>query len=147
MKNAFGLPVGYSDHTEGDHISLAAVSMGACILEKHFTLNKSLPGPDHSFAMEPKEFKEMVYKIRDIESAFGDGLKNGPRPEELEMAEKGRRSVHAARFIKAGEVISRDMLSVKRPGLGISPQLINVVLGRKAKVDIDQDSWIIWDYL
>ncbi|MDA9282318.1 N-acetylneuraminate synthase family protein [Pseudomonadales bacterium] len=147
MKDTFGLPVGYSDHTEGDHVSLAAISMGACILEKHFTLDKKLPGPDHSFAMEPKAWREMVSKIRDIEAAIGDGLKNGPRPDEYEMAEKGRRSVHASVDIKKGDVITREMLSIKRPGLGVSPHFINQIVGRKAMVDIDEDAWIVWDYV
>ncbi len=147
MREAFGLPIGYSDHTMGDHISLAAISLGACILEKHFTLDSKLPGPDHSFGMEPKDWKEMVAKIRDIESGMGDGLKNGPRLEELEMYEKGRRSVHASVSIKKGETITRDMLAIKRPGLGISPHFINQIIGRKAKIDIDEDSWIVWDNL
>jgi len=147
MREAFQLPVGYSDHTEGDHISLAAVSLGACILEKHFTLDKGLPGPDHSFAMEPKQWKQMVGKIRDIEQAIGDGLKNGPRKEEQEMAQKGRRSLHAGVNIKKGEIILDEMLVSKRPGLGISPQFKQQVIGRAAKVDINQDDWIIWDYV
>jgi sialic acid synthase SpsE len=147
MREAFGLPIGYSDHTMGDHISLAAISMGACILEKHFTLDQKLPGPDHSFGMEPRDWKEMVTKIRDIEAGMGDGLKNGPRPEELEMYEKGRRSLHASVSIKKGEVITREMLVIKRPGLGISPHFINQIIGRKAKMDIDEDSWIVWDNL
>jgi sialic acid synthase SpsE len=147
MMEAFGLPVGYSDHTEGDHISIAAVSLGACILEKHFTLDKGLPGPDHSFAMEPTQWKEMVSKIRDIEGGMGDGLKNGPRSEELEMAQKGRRSLHAGVNIKKGEVILEEMLVTKRPGLGIHPQFKQEVIGRVAKIDIEQDDWITWDYL
>ena len=147
MREAFGLPVGYSDHTEGEHISLAAISMGACILEKHFTLDKKLPGPDHSFAMEPKDWKEMVTKIRDIEAGMGDGKKNGPRPEEFEMYEKGRRSIHASVDIKEGDIITREKLVIKRPGLGISPHLISQIVGRRARTDIDEDSWIIWDHL
>ena len=147
MNEAFGLPVGYSDHTQGDHICLAAVSLGACIVEKHFTLDKKLPGPDHPFAMEPKEWEEMVCKIRDIEQAMGDGFKTGPRPAEREMFEKGRRSLHAQIDIKAGEVITREMLSIKRPGLGISPHLIGAVIGRTAKVNIELDDWIVWDHL
>lgn len=147
MRDVFGLPIGYSDHTEGDHISLAAISMGACILEKHFTLDRKLPGPDHSFAMEPKEWREMVNKIRDIESAMGDGIKNGPRLEELEMAEKGRRSIHAATLIKKGEIIKREMLSIKRPGLGIAPHLIDLIIGRKAQAEIEEDDWITWDHV
>ena len=147
MREAFGLPIGYSDHTEGDHISLAAVSLGACILEKHFTLESTLPGPDHSFAMEPKQWKEMVSKIRDIEESIGDGLKNGPRPEEEEMAQKGRRSLHASMNIKKGEIISEEMLVTKRPGLGINPQFRQEVIGRVAKTNIEQDDWITWDHL
>ncbi len=106
MRDAFNVITGYSDHTLGDNIACAAVAMGACMIEKHFTLDRNLPGPDHSFACQPDELREMVRKIREIEAALGDGVKNGPRPEEQEMADKARRSIHAATDIKAGEVIS-----------------------------------------
>jgi len=147
MRAAFDLPVGYSDHTEGDHIVLAAVSMGACVIEKHFTLDRNLPGPDHPFAIEPGEMAEMMRKIRDVEAAFGDGIKNGPREEEREMAEKGRRSLHARTPISAGQTIRRDMLVAKRPGLGIHPMHIPLVVGRVAKIDIQVDQWITWQMI
>jgi sialic acid synthase SpsE len=147
MRQSFGVLTGYSDHTLGDHISLAACAVGACMLEKHFTLSRKLPGPDHMFAMEPAEAKEMVRKIRDIEAARGDGIKNGPRPEEREMYQKGRRSLHAARTIRAGETIGDNDLVIKRPGLGISPRLRDQVVGRIARADISADNWITWELL
>lgn len=147
MRSAFGTLVGYSDHTMGDHIALAAVAMGACMIERHFTLDRTLPGPDHPFAIEPHEMSEMMRKIREIEAAFGDGIKNGPLQEEREMAEKGRRSLHARVPIRAGQVIRADMVEAKRPGLGIPPFLRAQVVGRKAIRDIEADDWITWDML
>lgn len=147
MRAAFGTLVGYSDHTMGGHIVLAAVAMGAAVIEKHFTLDRTLPGPDHAFAIEPHEMADLMQKIREIEAACGDGIKNGPRPEELEMAEKGRRSLHARVPIAAGQVIDEDMLVAKRPGLGIPPFLRAQVVGRTARRNIDVDDWITWDML
>jgi sialic acid synthase SpsE len=147
MRSAFGTLVGYSDHTMGGHIILAAVAMGACVIEKHFTLDRTLPGPDHRFAIEPQEMTELMTQIRDVEAAAGDGCKNGPRQEEFEMAEKGRRSVHAIRPIAAGQKITADMLVVKRPGLGIAPALRDHILGRVARRDIDADEWITWEMI
>jgi len=147
MRAAFGTLVGYSDHTMGDHVALASVALGACFIEKHFTLDRSLPGPDHPFAMEPTELAAMVQRIREVESSLGDGRKAGPRPEEMEMAAKGRRSLHARDDIPAGTVIADDMLVVKRPGLGISPSLRSQVVGRKAARVIEHDEWITWDSL
>lgn len=147
MRKAFGLPTGYSDHTLGDTVPCAAVALGACMIEKHFTLDKTLPGPDHSFAMEPGELKSMIGKIRDIESAMGDGVKNGPRGLEIEMAEKIRRSIHAARDIEAGEIITEEMLTIKRPGLGIQPYLLSSLIGRKAGLKIPADHHITWNML
>lgn len=147
MRAAFGTLVGYSDHTMGDHIALAAIARGACMIEKHFTLDRTLPGPDHAFAINPNEMFEMMQKIRELEAAFGDGIKKGPRPEEREMAEKGRRSLHARVSIVAGQVISADMLVAKRPGLGIPPLLKAYVVGRTARTNIDADQWITWDML
>jgi sialic acid synthase SpsE len=145
MRAAFGTMVGYSDHTLGGHIPLAAVAMGAAVIEKHFTLDRTLPGPDHAFAIEPNEMADLMQKIREVEASFGDGIKNGPRPEELEMSEKGRRSLHARMPITAGQQITADMLVAKRPGLGIPPALRNHVVGRIARRDIDTDEWITWD--
>ena len=147
MADAFGAVAGYSDHTEGDHISLAAVAMGASVIEKHFTLDRRMKGPDHPFAIEPDELTNMMSRLRDIEAAIGDGRKEGPRSEEKEMFDKGRRSLHANRKIAKGETVTRDMLTVKRPGLGISPALRDVVVGRTARVDIDADHWITWDMI
>ncbi len=147
MRAAFGTLVGYSDHTMGDHVSLAAVALGACFIEKHFTLDRAATGPDHPFATEPKELTDMVRRIRDVESALGDGRKSGPRVEEAEMAEKGRRSLHARVDIPAGSAIEDEMLVVKRPGLGISPSLRPQVIGRHAGRLIEQDEWITWDAL
>lgn len=147
MRDAFGALTGYSDHTEGDHISIAAVALGACVIEKHITLNRSLPGPDHPFAIEPENLKKMIIRLREVESAIGDGNKNGPRPEEREMFEKGRRSLHARSSISKGEKITHDKIIIKRPGLGIPPHLIHMVIGRTARIDIDKDQWITWEMI
>ena len=147
MRRAFGVPVGLSDHTTGIHVAGAAVAMGACAVEKHFTLSRGLPGPDHPFAIEPGELKEMVRQIRDIEAALGDGQKVGPAPEEAEMHLKARRSLIAARIIPTGTRIERDMIAIKRPGFGIRPKLIDLVVGRVARTDIEEDTVLTWDLL
>ncbi len=147
LRRAFGVPVGLSDHTLGIHVAGAAVALGACVLEKHFTLSRTLPGPDHPFAIEPLELKEMVRQIREIEAALGDGMKLGPAPEELEMHQKARRSLVAARDIPKGSRLSRDMIVIKRPGFGIKPKLLDLVIGRVASVDIEEDTVLTWDML
>ena len=145
MRVAFNVLTGYSDHTMGDTVPCAAVAHGACVIEKHLTLDRTLPGPDHPFAAEPAELRTLVVRIRDTEAALGDGLKNGPRSEELEMAEMCRRSLHANRPIKAGETITAAMLTIKRPGYGVQPFLKEKIIGRIAKRDIEADDWITWD--
>jgi sialic acid synthase SpsE len=147
MREAFGVLTGYSDHTDGDHVCVAAVALGACVVEKHVTLDKTMAGPDHSFAIEPAGVKNMVRRIRDVEAAIGDGAKTGPRAEEREMFEKGRRSLHAASRIAKGEIITSAMLTSKRPGLGIPPHLVDVVVGRTARLDIEPDQWITWEMI
>jgi sialic acid synthase SpsE len=147
MRDAFGVLTGYSDHTEGDHISLAAVALGACVIEKHFTLDNTLPGPDQVFAIEPEPLKQMILRLREVEAARGDGAKTGPRPEEIEMFEKGRRSLHAKHSILKGEIITQEKLTIKRPGLGIAPHLVDVVVGRKARCEIEEDQWITWEMI
>jgi len=147
LKEKFKFPVGLSDHSLGIHISLAAVAMGAKVIEKHLTLDRKQEGPDHHFSLEFPELKEMVEKIRDIESAMGDGIKE---PHERELKEKfvlGRRSIIAAKNIPKGTIITRDMLIVKRPSLGIKPKHISSVIGKEAKVDIEYDQWITWDMI
>jgi len=144
LRKKYGYLTGFSDHTLGDHMPVSAVALGACVIEKHFTINKNLKGPDHKFAMEPLEFKTMVNKIREVESGLGDGKKIGPLKEENEMAKKGRRSLHAAKTILAGEKIKKEMLTAKRPGLGILPSKIKKVVGKRAKKKILEDKWITW---
>jgi len=145
MRRAFGVPVGLSDHTRGIHVSLAAVAMGASILEKHVTLDRTLPGPDHPFAIEPEELRDLVRQVREVESALGDGRKLGPAPEEVEYYEKARRSVHARVDIPEGAELTEEMLTVKRPGYGIRPKFLPLLPGRRARRAIGADEWITWD--
>src|SRR4029079_6440986 len=146
MYAAFGLTVGLSDHTNGTHIATAAVALGACIVEKHFTLDRTMRGPDHPFAAEPPELRDLVAHIRDVEAALGDGVKRGPSPEEAEeMYAKARRSVVAASDIPAGTLITTDMLTVKRPGHGVKPKYIELLVGRTARTDIEEDDVLTWD--
>jgi N-acetylneuraminate synthase/N,N'-diacetyllegionaminate synthase len=126
----------------------AAIALGAALFEKHFTLDRSNPGPDHSFAVEPDELVALVLHIRDVETALGDGIKRGPsEAEAAEMYAKARRSVVAATDISAGTVIEREMLAVKRPGHGIKPKFIDTLVGRRAAVDIEFDDVITWEML
>lgn len=145
MKQAFNVVTGYSDHTMGDNIAVASVAMGASAIEKHFTLDRSMEGPDHAFAIEPEELKLMVAKIREVEAAIGTGVKSGPREEEMDMYHKVRRSLHAAKDIAEGEVITENMLVSKRPGFGVPIYLKEILIGRSAKKAIPKDSWISWD--
>jgi sialic acid synthase SpsE len=148
MAAAFQVPVGLSDHTLGIHVSSAAVALGANLLEKHFTLDRTRSGPDHPFAIEPTELKELVAHVRDVEAALGDGVKRGPSDEErVEMYSKARRSVVAACAIPLGTRITREMLTIKRPGHGIAPKLIEALVGRVAAVDIEDDDVLTWEML
>lgn len=147
IRNMFGVITGYSDHTLGDHIPCAAVAMGASVIEKHYTLGRSLPGPDHNFAIEPQELKDMVSRMRDIESAMGDGIKNGPREEERELYTKARRSILAKTKISKGQPIREEDLVIKRPGLGIHPSQLLSVIGRVALRDIEEDEPITWEMI
>jgi len=147
LRQAFGCPVGLSDHSLGIHLAAAAVALGACVVEKHYTLDRRLPGPDHPFAVEPGELRAMVRQIREVEAALGDGLKLGPAPEEQEMYAKARRSLVAACRIPRGTVIEPHMVAVKRPGTGIRPKFLGLVVGRQARVDIEADTVLTWDML
>ena len=120
ISTAFGLPVGYSDHSEGIEVSIAAASRGASIIEKHFTLDKSMPGPDHGASLTPSELKSMVSSINAVKIAMGDGIK-GPRPSELQNKLSARKSIVAKRDINSGNIIKDQDLSIKRPGGGLSP--------------------------
>lgn len=131
MRRAFGLPVGYSDHTEGITIPVAAAALGATVIEKHFTLDRNLPGPDHKASLEPDELAQMVHAIRQVEDSLGAGCK-APSPVEFKNRPVARKSLVAARAIAAGEIFSLDNLAVKRPGNGISPMHYWDWLGKPA---------------
>ncbi len=137
----FGVKVGYSDHTNGIEVSIAAVALGACVIEKHFTLDQTMEGPDHKASLEPNEFKSMVRAIRNIEKALGDGIKK-PTKSEIKNMAITRKSIVALRVIKSGEIFSVDNLAVKRPGTGISPMDLNKILGKIARRDFLPDEQI-----
>lgn len=146
MADAFDVPVGYSDHTPGIYVALAAAAMGACVIEKHFTLDKTLPGPDHRASLEPDELKEMVRGIRLVETALGSSVK-APVESELEVRDVARRSIVAKVVIPAGTVITEDMLTFKRPGTGISPKDSNMVMGKITSQDIIKDEILKFEKL
>ena len=133
--------VGYSDHTKGIEVSIAAAAMGACVIEKHFTLDKNLPGPDHRASLDPAELKALVDAVRNVEAAMGNGIKDVADAERPNIA-VARKSIVAARDIRAGEVFTEENITVKRPGNGISPMLWDTVIGQTAKRDFDADSLI-----
>lgn len=138
---AFGLPVGYSDHTLGIEVAIAAVARGARVIEKHFTLERSLPGPDHAASLEPSELKQLVASIRTVERALGSPLKQ-PAPAEVMNRPIARRSLVAARPIRRGEHFTAEMLGAKRPGHGVSPMDTWDFVGRVATRDYDRDDLI-----
>ena len=131
IRDAFGVAVGYSDHTPGIEVAIAAVAMGATVIEKHFTIDRALPGPDHAASLEPAELAAMVRAIRNIELALGDGIKR-PTASERGTLAVARKSIVASRAIRAGERFAEDNLAVKRPGTGISPMRWDDLLGRQA---------------
>lgn len=137
------LPVGYSDHTLGIEVPIAAVALGATVIEKHFTLDKSMEGPDHAASLEPQELKMMIAAIRNIEKALsGNGIKE-PSPSELKNINIARKSIVAKSFIKKGETFNEDNITVKRPGNGISPMKWDDVLGERAIQDFNEDDFIV----
>ena len=141
MADAFGVEVGYSDHTKGIEVPVAAVALGATIIEKHFTLDRNMEGPDHKASLEPDELAQMVSSIRHIEKALGSADKK-PSPSEMKNIEVARKSIVASTHISAGEVFTENNLTVKRPGSGISPMRWNEVLGQKAARDYEEDELI-----
>jgi N,N'-diacetyllegionaminate synthase len=141
LRDALGVSVGYSDHTVGTEIALAAVALGASVIEKHFTLDRRLPGPDQAVSLEPEELTSMVAAIRRIELALGDGIKR-VTPSEAENLASARKSLVAAKAIRAGELFDQANLAVKRPGTGISPMRWDEVLGRPASRDYGPDELI-----
>lgn len=141
IQKEFGVKVGYSDHTKGIEVPVAAVALGAIVIEKHFTLDRNMEGPDHKASLEPVELKAMVSSIRNIEKALGDGNKIATA-SEIKNKAVARKSLIASRNIKAGEVISEKDINIKRPGNGISPMRINEVIGKKAMQDIPEEALI-----
>lgn len=139
METAFGTLVGYSDHTLGIEVALAAVAMGACVLEKHFTLDRTLPGPDHRASLEPDELKQMIDGIRIVELAKGDGRKR-PAASEQNTAAVARKSLVAALDLPAGTVLTEELIGVKRPGTGLAPTMKPILIGRKLTRDIKASS-------
>lgn len=141
LKKEFGVEIGYSDHTEGIEVPIAAVAMGATIIEKHFTLDKTMNGPDHKASLDPSELCQMVKSIKHIEKALGNNFKE-PTKSELKNIDIVRKSIVASRYIKQGEVFSNDNITTKRPGTGISPMRWFEVLGQKASRDFKEDELI-----
>ena len=141
IHTAFGVAVGYSDHTSGIEVAIAAVALGASVIEKHFTLDRNLPGPDHKASLEPDELKAMVAAIRNIEQAMGDGIKR-LTPSEVRNKPVARKSLVASQSIRSGEIFSAQNIAVKRPGTGISPMCWDEVMGRKAPRDFTPDELI-----
>ena len=141
LQKEFGFKVGYSDHTNGIEVPVAAVAMGASVIEKHFTLDKNMEGPDHKASLEPDELKLMVQSIRNVEVALGDGKKQPSDAEKKNIA-IARKSIVAACEIKKGEIFTEENLTAKRPGNGISPMNWAEVLGKIAKRDFSEDELI-----
>ncbi|HPL53813.1 MAG TPA: N-acetylneuraminate synthase [Bacillota bacterium] len=144
MRDKFHLPIGYSDHTAGIEISIAAAALGASIIEKHFTLDKYMEGPDHKASLEPNELAHMIQAIRNIELAMGNGEKK-PAASELKNIAAARKSIIAGRRIRKGEIFTEDNLAIKRPGTGINPMRWFEVIGQKAVKDFDEDELIVYD--
>ncbi len=143
IQNKFGTLVGYSDHTQGTFVAVAAVALGATIIEKHLTLDKNLPGPDHNASLEPNEFKSMINDIRATEIALGTNKKQAT-PCEILNKSIIRKSIVAAYNIKKGDTFTIENLTVKRPGDGLSPMLWNKIIGKKAKRDFNKDDQIFY---
>ena len=146
LRQAFEVVVGFSDHTTDAVTGVAAVALGAKIVEKHYTLSRNQPGPDHGFSLEPHELAQYVRDLRHGEQALGNGIKR-VMPSELENHRLARRSIHARVPIRRGTRVEMDMLCIKRPALGIEPREIDRVIGRVARTDIEQDAWITWEML
>jgi sialic acid synthase SpsE len=146
MRTAFGLPVGYSDHTPGIEISIAAAALGAVVIEKHFTMDRNLPGPDHAASLEPAELKQMVTAIRHVEAALGSGIK-APAKCEIPNISVARKSVVSSRALRAGHRLEADDLAIKRPGNGIQPRQAGDLIGRTLGCDVQKDELFRWDHL
>ena len=146
MSDEFQVPVGFSDHTDGSAVALAAVALGACVIEKHLTLDRNLPGPDHKASMEPREFKSLIADIRRVESSLGSGIKQ-PAASEADTRSVARRSLVAATTLESGTLLTTAMLNAKRPGTGIAPSAIAEVVGKKLTRRLAANEMIKWSDL
>lgn len=146
LRQKFNVPVGLSDHTEGIEVPIAAVALGAVMIEKHFTLDRSLPGPDHKASLEPDELRSLIRGVRNIEKALGSGEKVCQEVEQ-DVANAARRSIVAVSDIGAGEMITDDMLTLKRPGTGIPPKELSTITGKIASQDIAKGTMLLHDML
>lgn len=146
LSKAFQVPVGFSDHTMSTYLPSVCVALGARIIEKHYTVSRSLKGPDHKFALEPDELKLMIKNIRETEIALGSPEKKLAESEK-NLYKLARRSIIAAKKIPKGKVIEKSDLIIKRPGYGIPPKFIDIIIGREARKDIDEDDIITWDMI
>lgn len=146
LKKRFDLPVGYSDHTLGIEVPIAAAALGAEVIEKHFTLDRRMPGPDHQASLEPHELGELVRSIRNIERSLGDGIKK-PQLSEIETVKAARRSLVFAQNLAAGSTIKEEHLEFKRPGTGLAPEKMNEILGRKLIRNVQKDDLVTLEVL
>jgi sialic acid synthase SpsE len=143
LREAFKLPVGLSDHTPGIEVSVAAAALGAEVIEKHFTLDKGMSGPDHQASLSPDELADLVKAVRNVEAALGDGCK-APRPCERAVSKVARKSLVAASDILPGMKVTPEMVTIKRPGTGMLPSLIDQVIGSRAVKRVDRDALLRW---
>lgn len=141
----FPIPVGFSDHSQHDELVVAAVALGAKVIEKHFTYDKNAEGPDHPISLMPEEFEGMVRKVRNIEKALGDGIKR-PAPSEMVAHKNNRKSIVMTKSLKSGDIITGDCFSIKRPGLGIEPRHAISITGRVLVKDIAEDDILTWSH-
>lgn len=146
LRSAFKLPTGFSDHTIGIIMPIVAVALGACVIEKHFTLDKKLPGPDHSSSLDPDELTLMVKSIKETQVALGNGIIK-PTPEEEKNMEVVRKSIVSSMDLQKGSILTEEMIDFKRPGTGISPKFHDKILGKKVKDFIKKDELILWKHL
>ena len=146
LRSAFQIPIGWSDHTMGHTADVVAVTLGACAVEKHFTLSRDQAGPDHPFALEPQELADMVTAIREAEESLGSSVKR-VTTAEADLFRLGRRSIVAARDISAGDELKREDLAIKRPGFGIPVESLDQVVGRHVAHDVAGDQVLQWDDL
>lgn len=146
MAREFGVPTGYSDHTIGNEVCLAAVAMGARMIEKHVTLDKGADGPDHRLSADPSDLAALVRSVRRIEAALGDGVKR-PSRSELGPRQQNRKSIVTVQPIPQGTPLTREMLEIKRPGTGIPPKYLDAVVGKVARVEIPSDESVTWEML